>query len=245
MVSFSRKALFLLALAWFANFEGKAQSGATQPQQPAASTPAQPPISVQARIRARREQRRAAAIKEVYSHLYEVYAGTGFIRTIPGPGLVGGQGFQRFNLYSWDFGLSRYFNERLGVTLDGRGQYGTAYIGNNQYNINHPAISQYSAMLGPTYRFLLKPKYSVSARVLGGGIYGNFSGDTDKFGSAATGLYPDGATFAITAGVPLEYNVSPSLGVRIVPEYFATGFGSTLQNGYGVSGGVVYRFGKQ
>jgi hypothetical protein len=249
MYSFSRKALFLVALVLFATVGSEAQSSTTEPQQPATSpstqsgaaqpTPTQSSMSVQARIKARREQRRTAAIKEVYTHLYEAYGGTGFTRTLPGPG------YQHFNLYSWDIGVSRYFSERLGVTLDGRGSYGTAYIGNNAYNVNHPAISQYSGMIGPTYRFILQPRYSVSARVLGGGVFGNFSGDTDGFGTKLLGLYPDGAAFAISASVPLEYNVSPQMGVRIAPEYLATGFGSTVQNGYGLTGGVVFRWGKQ
>ena len=42
-----------------------------------------------------------------------------------------------------------------------------------------------------------------------------------------------------------EYNVAPNLGIRLAPEYYATGFGSTIQGGPGFTGGIVYRFGKQ
>ena len=215
------------------NSQSEPAPQASQPAQPTASS-----LSVQARIRARREQRRTAAINEVYNHLYEAYAGAGMTRTVPGPP------FQHFNLYSYDFGVTRYFNEKLGVTVDGRGSYGTAYIGNNPYNVNHPAISQYSGMIGPTYRFLLHPKYSVSGRVMAGAVYGNFSGDTDKFGTALLNLYPDGTALIVTAAGILEYNVSPGLGVRVAPEYRITDFGSTIQNGWGLTGGVVYRWGK-
>jgi len=68
-------------------------------------------------------------------------------------------------------GLTRYYSERMGVTVDGRGYYGTAYVYNNGVTnsaITNPAISQYAALIGPTYRFYLQPKYSISGRVLGG-----------------------------------------------------------------------------
>ena len=196
-------------------------------------------MSVQARIRARREQRREAAIREVYSHLYEAYVGGGYLRFTPGKTL------QRVTLYSWDAGLTRYFDERLGVTIDGRGYYGTPYVGLNFSGITKPAISVYSAMGGPMYRFYMQPRYSVAGRVMGGFVQGNFSGDTSGFGSTALGLYPDSSTFGLSASVIGEYNLTPALGVRLAPEYFASGFNSSFQSSFGFTGALVYRFGKQ
>jgi hypothetical protein len=210
----------------------------TQPQN-------QPPLSVQARIKARREQRRAAAIHEIYDHLYEGYVGAGYLRFTPGSTL------QRVNEYNWNGGFTRYFNERLGVTLDGRGYYGTPFIEPNQGNppagdvgLTKPAISEYSAMIGPTYRFYLQPKYSVSGRVMAGYAQGNFTGDTNGYGSLGV-LYPDGSTYAASASIFVEYNLAPSIGIRIAPEYYLTGFGSTQQNNLGFTAGIVYRIGKQ
>ncbi len=202
-------------------------------------------LSVAARIRARREQRRATAIHDVYSHLYDLQIGAGFTRTIPGPGTVAGAGLQHFNLYSYDFEVSRYFNQRLGVTIDGRGSYGTAFVGNNQYNQIHPAISQYSGMIGPTYRFYIQPKYSISGRVLAGVVYGNFSGDTNGYGTTLLGLYPDGTEGIVSASVPFEYNFNTAIGLRVSPEYRVTTFGGSINNGWGTTGGIVYRWGKQ
>jgi len=212
---------------------------------PQAQTPSASSLSVAARIRARREQRRATAIHDIYSHLYEAYLGTGFTRTVPGPGVVAGAGLQHFNLYDWNVGVTRYFNQRLGVTVDGRGAYGTSYIGNNQYNQHNPGISQYSGMIGPTYRFYIQPRYSISGRVMAGAVYGNFSGDTNGFGTKLLGLYPDGTQAIVSASVPFEYNLNSSLGLRAAPEYRLTTFDSTIQNGWGVTGGFVYRWGKQ
>jgi len=223
--------------------QSQPQAGAPQTEPPAAP-PAQTTghMTVQQRIKARREARREAAIHEVYSHLYEAYIGGGFLRFTPG------QILQRMNEYNWNVGATRYFSERFGVTLDGRGNYGSAYVGINQYSntaIFKPAISQYSAMGGPTYRFYIHPRYSVSGRVMGGAIVGNFSGDLGAFKPSGFGLYSDSTAIAVSASAPIEYNLSPGLGVRFAPEYVLTTFGSSIQNNFGVTGGLVIRWGKQ
>lgn len=212
-------------------------SSSSQAQLPAGETQGQ--LTVQARIRQRRLQRREAAIRAAYDHRYEAYAGMGYLRFSPGPSL------QQLTFYAWDFGMTRYSSERLGITLDGRGYFGTAYVGLNQYGLTRPAISQYDIMAGPSYRFYMQPKYSVAIRGMGGWSHGNFSGDTNRLGSTALGLYPDASTFAINAAVLGEYNVTPNLALRLAPEYFFTGYGSTLQASRGFTGGFVLRFGKQ
>ena len=247
MFSFTRSAFLLLVTA-SAPLGLLAQSSSSQPEQPAAAAPTQGTLSVQARIRARREQRRATAIHDVYTHLYEAYVGAGYVRTKPGEGSIPGKGLQKLSEYSWNVGVSRYFNEKLGVTVDGRGYYGKAYLGPNVVTnsaITKPVISQYTAMIGPTYRFLMEPKYSVSGRVLAGYAYAHSSGDLGSFTPAQLGLYPDGGSYAVSASVPLEYNVSPGLGIRIAPEYLLTGYDSKTQNGLGFTGGFVFRWGKQ
>jgi len=163
----------------------------------------------------------------------------GYLRFTPGPSR------QRLTFYGWDTGATRFLSERFGVTVDARGYYGTAYVGLNQYNLTRPSISEYNVMAGPTYRFYLLPKYSVSGRVLGGVARNDFSGDTGGFGTKALGLYPDATTFAASAGVVGQYNVTPTVGLRLSGEYLLTGYGSTIQNSFGFTGGLVYRFGKQ
>jgi hypothetical protein len=215
-----------------------------QAQQPAA-TQSQGQVSVQARIKARRDQRRVAAIHEIYDHLYEGYLGAGYLRFTPGATL------QRVNEYNWNGGLTRYFSERLGVTIDGRGYYGKPFIEPQQgippagsVGQTKPAISQYGALIGPTYRFYLQPRFSISGRAMGGYARGNFTGDTNGYGTLGV-LYPDASTFAASGAIIGEYNLSPGIGIRVAPEYYLTGFGSTMQNNLGFTAGIVYRFGKQ
>jgi hypothetical protein len=211
---------------------------ATQPQDQAQQQN-QGTVSVQQRIRERRERRRAQAIKDVYTRLYDVNTGMGYLRFVPGPGL------QRVTMYAWDANVTRFYSERLGMTLDGRGYYGTTFVGLNQFGLTKPSIATYAAMGGPIYRFYLQPRYALSVRGMAGFMQGNFSGDTNGFGSQALGLYPDGGTFAVSASLLAEYNVSPTLSLRLAPEYFLSGFGSTTQNSLGFTGGFVFRFGRQ
>lgn len=211
--------------------EGQAQQPEAQPTQQGTAT-------VQARIRARREARRAQAIRDTYSQLYEVFVGGGYQRFTPGAKL------QRNTMYSWDAALTRYYSERLGITLDGRGYYGTAFVGLNPTSLTRPAISHYDVLIGPTYRFKLRPRYSIAGRVEGGVAMGNFSGDTNGF-APVLGLYPDGTTYAFTGSVIGEWNLTPNLSLRLAPEYMGNGFGSTLQNNLGFTYGFVYKFGKR
>src|ERR1035438_76202 len=210
-----------------ANQETPSQASAQQP----AATQAQPQVSVQARIKARRAQRRVTAIHEVYDHRFEGYVGAGYLRFTPGPAL------QRVNEYNWNGGFTRYFNERLGVTLDGRGYYGSPFIRPTQgtppagsVGLTKPIVSQYAVLLGPTYRFYMQPRYSISGRVMGGYAQGNFTGDTNGYGTLGV-LYPDSKTFAASASIFAEFNLAPNIGIRVAPEYYLTGFGSTLQIG--------------
>jgi len=195
-------------------------------------------MSVAARIRQRREQRRAAAIRDTYDHLFEAFAGSSYLRFSPGPSL------QRTAFYGWDAGVTRYRSERFGITFDARGFYGIAYTGLNQYNLTRPKISMYNLMAGPTYRFYMTPKTSISGRVLGGVSISDFSGDTNGLGSSTLGIWPDADTFAAGGGIVGQYNISPGISLRLSGEDLATGFGSTLQNAFGFTAGFVYRFGK-
>lgn len=242
MYSFRRLAVLLALLLPVAHvgFAEESSSSSTpiaqdQTQQPEAGANQ----SVQARIKARREQRRAQAIHDTYSNLYEVFVGGGYLRFRPGPDV------ELATMYSWDTAITRYFNQKLGVTVDGRGYYGTAYVGLNEASITRPSVSNYGVLAGPTYRFILHPKYSVAAHVMGGVAIGNFSGDANGFDPRSLGLYPDGTTYAANAAILGEYNVSPNLSLRLGPDYYLTGFGSTSQNSIGFTYGLVYRFGKQ
>jgi hypothetical protein len=257
MFSF-RRAVATLGFIWlvssgvaaFGQDSGSSQPTQEQtpaPQAPAATqspAPRQGQVSVQGRIRARREARRLQAIRDTYAQRYELFIGSGYQRFKPGPSL------QNATMYAFDLGLTRYFNPRLGITLDGRGNFGTAFVGLNFSSITRPAISTYDVMAGPVYRFKMRPKYSIAGRVLGGAAMGNFTADTNGFGQICPPgqqcrLYPDSTTYAFSGAIIGEANVTPGVSLRLAPEVMGTGFGSTFQHDLGATFGVVYRFGKQ
>ncbi len=225
---------------------GQSDSNQDQTGQAAQETPAQ--ISVQERIRQRRAQRRATAIHDAYDHMFESYAGMGYLRFQPGPSL------QRTTFYGWNTGLTRFYSERFGVDIDARGYYGIAFTGlqfptgtssGTNATDTRPKISVYNVLGGPTYRFYIQPKFSISGRVLGGFALGDFSGDTNGFGSTYFGIWPDGVTYAGAGSLIGQLNISPGLSLRLTGEDYVTGFGSTTQNSFGFTTGLVYRFGKQ
>ncbi|MGA9071539.1 MAG: hypothetical protein WB424_14845, partial [Terracidiphilus sp.] len=191
------------------------------------------------------------------------YTGMGLQRFEPGPGPCSDTfpcngSFPHGMLehvweYAWNVGITRYQNERLGWNLDGRGYYGTAYVGGpytgpiDNNGITNAAISQYALLAGPTYRFYLQPKFSVAVRGLAGFEKGDFDGDTnhDPNLSKALGLWSNSYTFAAASSIPVEYNLSPKIGLRVAPEYTFSGFGSNLQHSRAFTLSFVYRFGKQ
>lgn len=195
--------------------------------------------SVQARLRARREQRRAMAIHQTYDYKWEGYVNMGYMRYVPGPQA------QKLTFYAWDTGMTRYLNERLGVNLDARGNYGYAFIGPNFSSITRPEVSLYTAMAGPVYRFYVQPRYSVSGRVMAGFAHNNNTGDTGGFQTVGGLLYPNTSSYAADAAVIGDWNIMPEVSLRLAPEYFFTGAGGHSQADRGFSGGIVFRFGKQ
>jgi hypothetical protein len=248
MFSFRRSVAvqaFFLAVSLSALSQSSSSSSTPpqdQTQQPAA-TRNQGETSVQARIRARREARRAQAIHDTYAHPYEVFVGAGYQWFRPGPDL------QRNVMWAWNVAATRYWNERLGLTFDGRGYYGTTFTGLNFADVTKPAVSHYDILVGPTYRLRLRPRYSIAVRGQGGLAFGNFTGDTSGFGSIcppgqACLLYSNQATYAFAGSVIGEWNLSPNLSLRLAPEYMVTGFGSAQSN-LGFTSGIAYRFGRQ
>jgi hypothetical protein len=100
-------------------------------------------------------------------------------------------------------------------------------------------------MAGPQYRVYEGQHWGASAQVLAGIGHGNFSTGTGGFTAQEVGLYPDGNVFNVSAGAVLDYNLSPTLAVRLMPNYLLTDYGSTLQHNLGFTSSLVYRWGRQ
>ena len=232
----------------------EAQAGTAQnPPAPAAApavTAQTPPVQTpeerarvireaQARVNARRAARVAQITRETYGTKFEGYFGGGYLRFRPGDSL------QRNNEAGWNLGVTDYIKPNLGITVDVRGYYGTAYVGNNPYGIFLPSISQYSFLAGPQFRVYARPRLAVSLQGLVGFGHGNFDTGTGGLPASYLGLYNNGTAFSFSLGAPVDYNLSPGLAVRVTPTYLFTNYGSSTQNNLGFNAGIVYRWGKR
>ncbi len=193
----------------------------------------------QARVRARRQQRIQAIIQDTYSHKYEVSLGYAYLRLRPGHSL------QHTTETGWNVDLTEYIRPKLGITADLRGYYSNAYVGNNEYVLFKPFISNYSAMGGPQYRFYQGRNWAVSGHILAGVSRNLFDGDSNGFPGTLLGLYPNQFRFTAAVGVPVDYSVSPALAIRVTPTYYVTTFGGETQNNRGFTLGALYRFGRR
>ncbi len=225
---------------------GQPQQPQTDQAQPLQSVPAQTPAEraqvlreAQRRVHARRQQRVAQVIQDTYSHKYELYFGGGYLRFRPGTNL------QHMNEAAWNVGVTDYLHGKLGITADFRGYYGTAYTYNNEFNVHSPSISQYTFLVGPQYRLYARERWAASVQALGGAGHGNFDTNTGGLPSGYLNLWPNGTSFNVSVGVPVDYNLGPGLALRLTPNYLLTDYGSTLQHNLGFNAGIVYRFGRQ
>lgn len=213
--------------------------GMPQPEQQSIQQRAQVLREAQQRVMARRHLRERQVIQDTYTHKYEVYGGGGFLRFRPGH-------YLQHNVdAAWNAGFTDWFRGKLGATLDFRGYYGTAITDNYQYQVFKPAISQYTFMAGPQYRFFEGLHWGWSAQVLAGMAHNNFGTGTGGLPAPLVGLYPDSNKFALSAGAAVDYNLSPVLGLRLMPNYLMTTYGSDIQENLGFTAGIVYRFGRQ
>ncbi len=214
----------------------------------AAVTPAEAQQS--SRTRSKREStvnrkaRIARTIEQTYSHRWEAAGGGGFLR------FRSGQYLQQNSEIAF-FGSTQYsLTQKFGIFGEVAGGYGNAKIGTNPYLNDFkligykPQISEYTFTAGPSYRLYAKQKLAATAYVTGGMALGKFDNGSKGFTSAELGLWPSGYDPAFTAGLNLDYNISPSLAFRVAPKFVGTAFGSTIQTNKGFNMGVVYRFGK-
>jgi hypothetical protein len=197
-----------------------------------------------------RQYRLARAIKETYTHQWEIAGGGGFLRFEPGPFL------RRDNQIDWDTSGAYYLTQQYGIVADVSGHYGDTSLPNascttvggvttcGPNGVYHPLITEYTVMGGPQWRFYRREKYAAAVHALGGFALGNFDGGTHGIPATVLGMWPTSNTFAAGVGVDLDYNFYPNFAFRVQPNYVYTHFGGASQNNTGVNFEVVYRFGR-
>ena len=197
----------------------------------------------QERVRVRREQRTQAVIQDTYSHKYDIYFGYAYLHMRPGHDL------QHANENGVNIGLTRYFNQKWGLTVDFRGFYKSVYTGmvrsaipegcegtadircpdtshNQLFGYTQggfqPFISNYSVMAGGQYSVRRRKNYAVGFQALAGVTYNLFNSTSAGTPGYYVGLYNNGTRFTAAATMPVDINLGPGLSVRIAPDYNLT-----------------------
>ena len=187
-------------------------------------------------------RREAQIVTDTYTHRWEVYLGGQYMRFRPGPHL------HNSGMGGWTLGATRYFNPRWGITADARGNFGNNSLGainGGGFNTYNAKFDVFSFTMGPQYRFYGSPKFSVSAALQVGDVYGYFDKNTGPFAPPLVGLYSASNVGGAIASVNLDYNLSPALAVRIAPTVLLNHFGGNTDHNQGFLVGIVYRLGRQ
>ncbi len=187
---------------------------------------------------ANRRARIERTIQDTYSHKWEIGGGGGYLRFRSGDLLL------KNNEVTFWLSGTRYFNQKFGVVGQVGGAYGNAKVGNTEFNIPNPQISQYTFMGGPTYRVYSQVKTSISVFGMAGAAVGKFDSGSKGIPAADLGLWDSSTRAAFSVGANIDYNFYPNLAVRLTPHYLGTTWGGSVQNNIGANLGIIYRFGR-
>jgi hypothetical protein len=178
-----------------------------------------------------------------YANRYDVYGGLSFMNFQAGQNLpsrmnLGGGELQ--GTY-WLAGDS-IWRRHLGLSADYRFEAGTTPVFPSPGSVN-PArklVTMNIGMLGAQWRGPRNRYAALNYHALAGVGDGNFRGDPNYY----VGLYTNRTKPMGVVGVSLDYNRSKNIAVRIQPDMVFEHFGTETREFFSLSGGVLYRFGK-
>jgi hypothetical protein len=197
-----------------------------------------------------------------YDNKYEIYGGLNFMNFQAGQALP-----NRMNLGGGEV-LGTYWLpghnwvKNLGVGADYRIDAGTTpvfansgitaptTIGNTGIN-NRPLVYLNTIMGGVQYRSRFRNQYAaLNFHGYGGVSHGTFNYSLKDLvvplseAYAATGLYSNRTKPIAALGASIDFNVSKRMAIRFSPDLILEHFGTETREFVSVSGGVIYRIGK-
>ncbi|WP_257031010.1 hypothetical protein RBB79_01635 [Tunturiibacter empetritectus] len=207
----------------------------------------------------------ALAAPATYDNKYEIYGGLNFMNFQAGQSLP-----NRMNLGGGEV-LGTYwlpgdhwFTRAIGVGVDYRIDAGTTPVfansgitrptsttGGTGIN-NRPLVYLNTIMAGAQYRTKYRNHYAaLNFHGYGGVSHGTFDYSFKDLvvskaeAYAATGLYSNRTKPIAALGASIDFNRSKNWAIRISPDLILEHFGTETREFFSVSGGVVYRIGKQ
>jgi len=153
------------------------------------------------------------------------------------------------NMSGWMGGATGYLNKWVGASVEIGAGFGSAPAPASAGGGTALNFKEYSYMAGPQFRFYDTKKFSVSAKWLLGGAFGQANlaaGITpDQIQALAAAGYSsfNQTKFAMLISVPVDVSVSKLVAFRFEPGLYMTDFNKTKQSNFRMSFGPVFRFG--
>ena len=192
-----------------------------------------------------------------YDNRYEVYGGLLFMNGQAGQNLA-----KRYNMGGAEvmgtYWLGSHFgipNNRLGIAADYRIGAGTTPVfpAGAVYGLNRILIYQNILSGGLQYRSIKNRYVAIDFHALAGASHGTFdtaiTGYPQNTPSQPTvdtvGVYSNRTTGWGAAGGSIDFNYSPKVAVRLMPDMTFEHFGTETREFFSISMGLVYRLGKR
>lgn len=178
-----------------------------------------------------------------YQQRWDVYGGGQYMHFNPGTGR--GDQVAATNLVGWTGSATLWLKPIWGIESSARGAYGTMTVPANIFGIPaNPKMSEHLFLFGPDFRIIRRERFTVGLHALIGAAYGSFSSDFPKGVQPQTvDIYNDKLAFGYAVGTPMDFNFSPRLSLRFVPDWQPTHYGFSQQNEFAGSVGVAYKLG--
>ena len=149
------------------------------------------------------------------------------------------------NMYGWKGQVTGWLNPIVGVTAATANYYGNVGLPPNEFNISTANISEHMFMIGPEFRIIRLPKWTIDGHWLLGGTYGIFDNSFGNTGLRPNSfdLYNNQLAFAMAVGGAFDRNLGPNWSVRIITDFQPTHYGLAFQKEFSGSAGIVYKWG--
>jgi hypothetical protein len=187
-------------------------------------------------------QKLAAAPPVTYANRYELFGGINFMNTQAGQAIP-----YRANLGGVEVMGTDWLTRRWGVSADFRGEAGSTPINASPIQqtivISRPIIYQITGLGGVQYRGPKNQHAALSYHALAGASHGVFDAQTQGL-PFNVGLYSNRTRPLFAVGAALDFNHSKKIAIRIAPDLMIEHWGTETREFFYISGGVLYRFGK-
>jgi hypothetical protein len=188
----------------------------------------------------------AIAAPVTYDNRFEIFGGLNYMGFKAGPYLTQNMnmgGAEVMGTYWLRNGAGRYIKPNvLGLVADYRFDAGTTPVQVNPVGLNRTLVYQDILMGGVQVRGPRNEFAALSAHVLGGVSWANFSHGTSPTPPTRVGLYSDGSAFMGAIGASVDINQSKHFAVRLSPDLMLSHFGTYTDTRFAISGGILYRF---